>query len=322
MPMKTFLNRILIIIILAFLIAGYSLGVILPPRPRNMPITIERGMSAEQIADLLKGHGIIRSNLVFIGVAYLGKLENKLSAGKFIFNEPVSTFEVLAKLTHGQKEVTVVIPEGFTVKDIARLLEKENLVNAQSFINVANESFLNSYPRGLEGFLFPDTYRFFEITSPEEIIEILIANFDLKIKTLEDGINKSGRDLYSVITMASILEKEASSTEDRRIISGILWWRLDEGTLLQVDATLAYTTGRSSSELTAEDLSDGKNPYNTYQHKGLPPGPISNPGLESIRAALAPEKTSYYYYLSDKEGTIYYSRTFEEHKKNKAKYLH
>ncbi len=321
MIQKVFFKASLVGILVVFLVLGYSLGVIIPPRPHDMPVLIEHGMSADGIATLLKEHGVIRLASVFKAIAYIGGLQNKLGAGRFVFEEPMSIFQVLAVLIRGRQEVTIVIPEGFTLEDIAMVFEKKGLGDAGSFLKIARGDFASVYPRGLEGFLFPDTYRFFELASPNEVIKTLLANFKSKTQSLKNDIARSGKDEYALITMASILEKEAAISKDRQIISGILWRRLEEGIPLQVDATLAYTTGKKSHELTVTDLSNEKNLYNTYAHKGLPPGPISNPGLDAIRAALIPEKTTYYYYLSDLAGAMHYAKTFEEHKKNKAKYL-
>lgn len=133
-------------------------------------------------------------------------------------------------------------------------------------------------------------------------------------------VEKSGRTLNEIITMASLIEEEANTKESRRIISGILWQRIKQGMRLQVDAVFPYIMNKFSLQLTKEDLMDDS-PYNTYRYAGLPPGPISNPGWDSIYAAIYPAKTSYLYYLSDREGNMYYAKTFEEHKANKAKYL-
>jgi len=155
----------------------------------------------------------------------------------------------------------------------------------------------------------------------EGVIKTMSENFDKKvIKGLGEEIVKSGRKLEELIIMASILEKEASSYEDMRMISGILWKRLEFGIGLQVDATVSYVVGKPSLELTDEDLAVDS-PFNTYKYRGLPPAPIGNPGLEAIKAAITPTQTIYWYYLHDSDGEPHYAMTFEEHKRNKELYL-
>ncbi|MDP3785354.1 MAG: endolytic transglycosylase MltG [bacterium] len=198
--------------------------------------------------------------------------------------------------------VRVTIPEGFTVRQIAERLEAEGLFPAADFMKLASAD---------EGFLFPDTYEFFRTTAPERVILKMKDNFSKKV-----GAEVS-RD---VIIMASLLEEEAKTPEDKKIVAGILWKRLESGAALRVDATLTYITGRPSRELTDGDLKINS-PYNTYRYPGLPAGPISNPGLETIDSALHPAPSPYWFYLSDKDGKLHYARTFEEHKANRLKYL-
>jgi UPF0755 protein len=141
-----------------------------------------------------------------------------------------------------------------------------------------------------------------------------------KTESLNEEISKSKRSLKEIIIMASLIEKEARGEEDRFIISGILWKRIEKGIPLQVDAPFLYILGKESSELTISDLSTNS-PFNTYRYKGLPPAPIGNPGLESIKASLRPTTSPYLYYLHDKNGNIYYAKTYDEHKQNIKKYL-
>lgn len=298
--------------VLLFLFLGLGLGVIFPPRPFvGEPVIIERGMNAEEIAKVLKNGNVIRSRLLFVWAAYIAGFHDRLAAGKFNFEEPLSAFSVLQKLLERKNEVTIVIPEGYTVRDIAQLLEKQSLQGARDFFEIAKDR---------EGHLFPDTYRFFEDASAVEVLQVLGSNFDRKIKPLEADIAKSGRPLEQIIIMASIVEKEARFKEDKKLVSGILWRRFEEGIPLQADATLWYANGKASKDLTLADLKE-PHPFNSYLYPGLPPSPISNPGLESIGAALYPIISDYYYYLSDSEGKIHYAKIFEEHKRNKALYL-
>jgi len=170
------------------------------------------------------------------------------------------------------------------------------------------------------GYLFPDTYSFSPSVTPEQVIEALKRNFENKTKRLEQDFLKSTRKKEDLVIMASIIEKEASGENDAPVISGILWKRLDRGIALQVDAPFLFLLGKKSSELTIKDLAI-KSPYNTYINKGLPPTPISNPGLSAIEAALKPVDSPYFYYLHGNDGIVRYAKTFDEHKANIQKYL-
>ena len=172
-----------------------------------------------------------------------------------------------------------------------------------------------------EGYLFPDTYFLSPNIKAGDLILMMRENFARQIQPFEGDILKSKRTLNDIVIMASIIEKEANgSLETKRIVSGILWKRLSLKMPLQVDAPFVYYNGKNSYTLTKEDLAKD-NPYNTYINKGLPPTPISNPGIDSLRAAIAPTQTSYLYFLSDKKGNVYYAKTFAEHQKNRELYL-
>ena len=225
------------------------------------------------------------------------------------------------------------------------MFEKEGFFNAEEFWKMAGytaldyrtykdlehpskdfyslTSLLDNKPEyvNFEGFLFPDTYFIPQNISPKGVIELMIKNLDEKITVkMREDIKESGKTFFDIIIMASILENEAITFKDKKIVSGLLWKRLEEGMPLQVDATLQYFTGKNTFQLTLEDL-DLDSPYNTYEYKGLPLGPITNPGIWSIKAAIYPEESPYWFYLSDKESIIHYSETFEEHKAKKFKYL-
>lgn len=198
-------------------------------------------------------------------------------------------------------QIRITIPEGYSSRDIAEKFVGFKNFNKDNFLKIAD---------GKEGYLFPDTYFFTLLETEEEII-----------KKMEDNFKEKAGDVKpEIIVMASILEKEALTPEDKKIVSGILWKRLETGMLLQVDAVFAYIIDKKSSDLTLDDLKIDS-PYNTYLYKGLPPAPICNPGIESIEAALNPTSSSYWYYLSDKNLNIHFAKNFDEHKLNKAKYL-
>jgi UPF0755 protein len=173
----------------------------------------------------------------------------------------------------------------------------------------------------LEGYLFPDTYEVREDETAKEVVAKILSNFDRKVsKDILSKIKNQGKTLYQVLIMASVLEKEVKGFEDKKIVAGILWKRLRNGWKLQVDSTLTYITNRKSLELTKDDLTVNS-PYNTYKHYGLPPSPICNPGLDSIKAAVSYKDSPYWFYLTTKDGKTVFSRTLREHNYNRWKYL-
>lgn len=209
-------------------------------------------------------------------------------------------------------EITVTIPEGYNVRQIGEALERAGLFSKEDFVSEAQKH---------EGYLFPDTYRFYKTSNSEQVIGKMRDNFAKKIAPeILSEAKRARRTLEQIIITASILEKEVKSTEDRKLAAGILWKRLGLGMGLNVDAALTYVLGKPSGELTEADLKYDS-PYNTYRYRGLPPGPISNPGLDAILAALYPTASEYFYYLTDKNGATRYARTLEEHRLNRFKYL-
>jgi UPF0755 protein len=175
--------------------------------------------------------------------------------------------------------------------------------------------------RGLEGYLFPDTYRIFKGSSPSEVLEKMLDNFDSKLtEEMRLEIERQGKTIYEIVTMASIVEKEVRSEADMKIVAGIFWDRIKYGQPLQSCATLAYILGVNKKQYSLEDTKTDSL-YNTYQNKGLPPGPIANPGLRALEATIYPEYTDYNYFLSSSDGETIYSVTYDEHLRNKAIYL-
>src|SRR3989344_4178914 len=202
------------------------------------------------------------------------------------------------------KEVTVTIPEGTNIRQIGEIFEKNGMFSKKTFVSAAE---------GEEGYLFPDTYRFYKDAVPQDIVLKMKENFLKEItKDILNEIAVQKKTLNEIIIMASILEEEVKSTEDRKIVAGILWKRLAKGMGLNVDAALTYVLGKTSSELTEKDLKLDS-PYNTYRYRGLPPTPISNPGLDAVLSALYPTATKYFYYLTDSESKDHNAVTLEEH---------
>ena len=297
--------KILIAAIVFFVLAGFS-GYFFLSAPKNFPsgaaIVIEKGTGLAEISGKLKKEGFIKNKYAFALYARVFNKSKKIKYGKYLFNEPVSIFSLLSRFTKGEfgfKPVKVTVAEGLTVKKIAELLG--------DFENFDKEEFLEKTVN-MEGYLFPDTYLFLPFAETEQIIGTMTDNFKKKAGDV-------GKD---IVIMASLIEKEVPDSDDRKIVSGILWKRLKLGMALQVDAVFPYITGKQ--KVLSDDLKIDS-PYNTYLHKGLPPGPISNPGLDAVEAAKNPQETSYLYYLSGKDGKTHFAKTFAEHLKNKEKYL-
>ena len=282
--------------------------------PLGQVVTIVPGDSLQTITNNLYDLHIIKSPFFFRTAVILQGGEKKMKAGDYLLDKKEGPIDLANRLVKGDFHLDVskiTIPEGWDVFTIADYLKK-------TLINFDKTKFL-VLAQKKEGYLFPDTYFISPAAKPEKIIDIMSKNFLEKTKDVP-GVSTSTRAFKDLITMASILEEEARTTESRRIISGILWKRLDIGMALQVDSTFSYVNGKNTYELTLDDLKIDS-PYNTYLYRGLPPTPISNPGLDAIFSAANPVKTKYFYFLSSKSGKMYYAITFEEHKKNKELYL-
>ncbi len=308
-------------------------------------ITIPQGAGSRAIGEHLKTEGIVRSKWAFVTYVFLRNKASDLKPGEYTFFSDMDIPEITNDLIRGgATEILLTVPEGWAAADIAKKLESEKVVTRQEFLNAAGYpntdyridqklpqpenladtfSFLADKPWyiGFEGYLFPDTYRIFRDSEPREIIEKMLENTDKKLTSdLREEIARQKKSIFSIVTIASLIEKEVRTDEDRAIVSDILWKRLDRGIPLQIDATVNYITGGKNPSVTREETKINS-PYNTYLYPGLPLGPISNPGLSAIRAAIYPKKTQYLFYLSTPEGKTIFSRTLDEHNAAKRKYL-
>lgn len=316
---KSHVGRFVLVLVTSFigLIVVLSMVVyyffISPPSKANFPLSLSvaSGSTLHEISIDAESKNIIRSKTAFQTIMYLIGGDTKIQAGTYVFEKPQTVIDVAIKIARGDRDITslkITIPEGFTREEIAKLFElKLKKFDQKVFLEKTKDK---------EGYLFPDTYFFFDDSTTDDVVKELLSQFDKKTKNLD----LKGKSLSGIVIMASIIEKEASGDEDRKIISGILWKRLSIKMPLQVDATFKYILGKESSELTIDDLKVDS-PFNTYVNRGLPPGPISNPGLKSLQAAIEPAETDYLYYLHDKNGNAYYASTFDQHKKNKSLYL-
>ncbi len=333
------------IIVLILLMAGsyYSS----PGEPSSDFFVVEEGENAESVTERLAEEGFIRSQTLFLWDLKNDGLATKIQPGQHDLSGVITYDQIIERLTSGNieaPEVILLVREGETLRDIKSALEEIGLNNAaDNLYNITGKSAkfpagvdvaidrleANRYPwlymlpdgASLEGFMFPDTYRFFRDASADDVVVKMVGNFDGKLdRRLRNDIDGSGRSLYEIVIMASILEREVRDAEDMRKVSDLFWRRYDSGMGLQADSTVNYVTGGKDPSLSYDDT-QLDTPYNTYKWRGLPPGPIGNPGLIALEAAIHPEPNEYWYFLTDSEGVVHYGRNLDEHNRNKAQYL-
>lgn len=281
---------------------------------------IPRGQTISIIAARLEDEGLIRSSMIFRLIVKQQGLENKLQSGSFQISPNMTPAQIALKLTQGTNDVWVTIIEGWRREQIATSLVEHNLnsFDAQEFLDLST---------GQEGRIFPDTYLFAKESTAATIYGVIQSNFEKKVKLgLENEIKQSARNFNDALIMASIIEREAKGYEELRHVAGILWNRYDIDMALQADATLQYAKGYDSQTQSwweSPTSADKKlnSLFNTYLHFGLPPHPVSNPGLEAIKAALKPLQTKDFFYLHGGDGEIHYGQNLEEHNANVQRYL-
>lgn len=330
---------VVLLVALALVVWALVLGS-RPVSNDNSPVrvVIPKGASANEIASILQANSLIRNPLMFSMTCRFSGSSERLKPGVYEFRRTMSLPQIVRRLVLAETvESWVTIPEGFTVRQIADLLEQKNLVNAQAFLGLAMNqgyefptySFVDD--QSLEGYLFPDTYLLSKGVGAKSVINKMLQAFQNKVlsarrseieseivtrfgahTTFEDG-------LHRILTLASLVEREAKVPKDRALIAAVLWNRLAKNMRLEVDATVTYEPGVSrgnKSDVYYRDL-ESDSPYNTYKHFGLPPGPICNPGVASIDAVLKPASVDYVYYVAKPDGSHVFSRTYEEHLKAK-----
>lgn len=310
--------RFLVLILgIVALVGGSFLFMSNPPRDftPGTTVTITSGTSVKEAGDLLEQNNIIRSSSLFQFVIKMFLQDRPVIAGEFSFEKSRTLRQVILRVTDGtfgKTQVKLTFPEGVTVREIAAITQKNiPAFNSDEFVAKAS-----SY----EGYLFPETYLVFKTLTPDELIQKMNKEYLSRTKKLFPQGSSDKRRESSIIIMASLLEREARNEAEAHIIAGILLKRIEKGVPLQVDAPFMYLLNKTSSQLTVRDLQkDG--PYNTYTRKGLPQGPIGNPGMQMIMAALQPQSSAYWYYLHGTDGVIHYAKTYEEHLANKKKYL-
>lgn len=289
-------------------------------------IDILRGKGVRKISALLENEGVIRDGNLFVAYVIVKGWKDKLKAGEYQFKKGSTIADVALKIAWGDVLVhKVTIPEGLTVKDIAALLDKNGVLDGKRFLaESADPKLLESLPgrhvTGIEGYLFPDTYTYTKGVAPEKFILMMVERFD-KVYTSLGGLkNRVNLTDNEIITLASVIEKETGAASERPLVSAVFHNRLKLGMKLDSDPTVIYGLGEGfDGKLTRDDLNT-MTQYNTYIIKGLPPGPICNPGKESIIAAMSPAPVDYLYFVSRGDGTHYFSDNYEDHQRAVSEY--
>ena len=332
MSKKIFIPLTAVLILIILIGAGlYAVSNYIYKRPsvsEDVTVEINKGEGLKAIALKLKRSGVIEyENLFILYVMYEG-LQDDLKAGEYEFEGGSTISEVVTKLASGDVfAYRVTIPEGFTVIEIAELLEEKNVAQKEEFLSLLNDRELKAELLGLdsngfEGYLFPDTYTYNKGVTPKELIIMMVNRFSSVFGDFEAPRSTSGLSDHEIITLASIIEKETGAPSERSLVSAVFHNRLRLGMKLDSDPTVIYGMGEEyDGRLTRRDLKQ-KTDYNTYMMKGLPPGPIANPGRESIKAALNPADVDYLYFVSkgDGSGEHNFSSNYRDHRRAVSEY--
>jgi UPF0755 protein len=317
--------------LLAFVCLVFTYGILHMQKPATVHVSqtkvtdvyvkIKPGMNAEKIANLLYENGITEGTLGFRIMAKIHGLDSSLKAGDYAFNKKMTYSEIIDILVQGKTSAfNLTIPEGYNINQIGKLLEEKGIAKASEFENLAKTFAPYDYmvmnadsKYRAEGFLFPDTYQVANGQTAKDVLTMMSKQFDGQFTPeMRMRAEKLGLSVRETVILASLVEKEAQIDTDRPIIAQVFMNRLRAFMPLQSCATIQYILGYAKPELTIQDTKI-ESPYNSYQHMGLPPGPIANPGLASIKAVLYSEPTEYLYFVADKNGKHHFSKTYEEH---------
>jgi len=318
------LLKLVVALVLAFAI-WFAWAALLPVQPSQTTfVLLYPGWGARHIARNLQQQGVIRSSAAFLMVHY-AEGRKALKAGEYKFDQPASALEVWRRLVQGDVYArTVVVPEGFNMYDIAAAVEQAGLGPASDFLTAAqNDVFLvrdiDPNAKSLEGYLFPDTYEFTRIDTAHDIAAAMVHRFRREAQRI--GL-LGNADMHRIVTMASIVEKETADPNERPMVAAVYYNRLGKNMPLAADPSVIYAAllaGRYRGAIYESDLRFDS-PYNTYRYSGLPPGPIANPGLASLQAAMHPARADFLYFVSDNNGHHRFARDPEEHARNVAAY--
>jgi UPF0755 protein len=315
---------IILFLIAALALAGWAAWQLHAPvtPPANTYLLLRPGYSTRRIAAELKRAGVIRDEHVF-WLWHLWKPKPTLKAGEYLFEREATLPQVYDRIAHGDIYFHVVtIPEGYTIFDIAKAVEDAGLGSAENFLHIAEThtqliADIAPEAKSLEGYLFPETYRFTRTQSQQDMAAAMVHQF--RVVAQEIGLNA---DIPRIVTMASIVEKETAAPEERPLVAGVYYNRLEQNIALDADPSVIYAellAGTYQGSLHHADLSVSS-PYNTYRFPGLPPGPIDNPGRSALEAALHPDASKFLYFVSDGNGHHRFARSLEEHNRNVAAY--
>jgi UPF0755 protein len=320
---------LLVVLALAIYLGGQAAWQAAQPARLEHPVTIEiaAGSGAQGVAAALADSGVLRSPWPFLAWHYLRWPRAKLKAGEYRFAGEVSVADAYGKLARGEFFYhTLTIPEGYNLFDVAEVVEQSGLASGKDFVAAAHNAGLIAdiapHAPSLEGFLFPDTYRFALHTSAPAIVQAMVARFRQVISTVTKGQNLPPGRVLEIVTLASLVEKETGKSAERPLVAGVFQNRLTMGMPLQCDPTVVYAAILERAyrgRIYASDLRR-VSPYNTYVNRGLPPGPVANPGLAALEAAARPARTGFLYFVADTDGGHSFSRTLAEHQRHVQAY--
>jgi len=329
--MKKFIIRLVVFFILVVAIWFFVL-VISGNGTDQKTFVVREGQGVNAISEELYDVNLIKNKFVFETWLWLKKSEGKIIAGVYQIpaNISIRNLSNLLIIGPGQSQYAVTLLEGWT-RELMRPTLEEAELDSDKFMSLTSQAsswvedydFLSDAPKGasLEGYIFPDTYFVDKSTTEEGFVKKTLNNFDKKLsQAIRDDIASQGKTIFEVVTLASIIEREVPKKADKKMVADIFIKRLEDGIGLQSDATVNYVTGKGLAQPSYSDL-EIDSPYNTYKYRGLPPGPISNPGIDSIEAVVYPTENDYYYFLTTPEGDVIYSVDYQEHLDNKIKYL-
>lgn len=312
-----------------FVIAMLAIGMVGNSISKNKTVDVyvkvKPGMTTDNIAHLLYDKGVTKSVVAFNVFAKLNNLDGKLRSGSYHFSSNMTYSKIIDTLSKGAiVNYSFTVPEGYNVDEIAKRLEEKGIVDSKKFREIAKDLIPYDYMKNynidnkyvVEGFMFPDTYQISDESTEKDIVMMMVNEFDKRFdKDMKERAQEMGLSIRDVVILASLVEKEARIDEDRPIIAKVFLNRIKQDMPLQSCATIQYILGYAKPELSVQDTKI-ESPYNTYMHQGLPPGPIANPGLASLKAVLYPVDTNYLYFVADSNGRHHFSETYEGHLRN------
>lgn len=321
---KALLIFLVVVIAISAVAGGIFVNSLLQPvnptASEKTRFVVPKGQAIGTIGQRLTDAGLIKNMWVFRILVKQEQAESKIQAGSFLLSASMTPAQIIREMTKGTDDVWITLLEGWRREEMAESLAKMDLPNfdQQEFLDLTKDQ---------EGYLFPDSYLVSKGIDTQGVVDVLSSTFDKKVKVgLADEIKASGKSLNELVTMASLLEREAKGAQQMKTVSGILWNRVGIGMALNVDATLQYIKGYDKVQQAwwTPPLSIDKertSPFNTYTNAGIPPSPICNPGIDAMTAAIEPAETEYLYYLHDPKGAIHFAKTLPEHNANVQQYL-